>query len=234
MNVVKLADGRVIEYQLAVKNVKNINVRIKSDGVVYVSANKYVTIKKIEDFITEKADFIIRASQKYKTQKISLYNDGDKVKILGEDKILRVREGSESTAAISGDAVELSLPNPCDTEAKKALIEKLRLAICREVIPSILDRIYHTYFKEMGVKYPTVKYRKMKSRWGSCHTSKGVVTFSTALGAVSMECIELVVAHELSHFLHPDHSRRFYLCLGSVLPDHKVRKNLLRSYNVTL
>ena len=234
MNSVRLADGRVIEYQLDVKRVKNINVRIKSDGVVYVSANKYVTVKKIEDFITEKADFIIRASQKYKAQKAPLYNDGDIIKILGEDKILRVREGSACTATISEDTVELSLPCTSDTEAKKALIEKLRRAVCREVIEPTLDRIYHAHFEQKGVKYPLVKYRKMKSRWGSCHTSSGVVTFSTALGAVSMECIELVVAHELSHFLHPDHSRQFYVCLGSVLPDHKARKALLRCSDASL
>ena len=45
---------RTVEYELTRKNVKNINLRIKADGSVHVSANKYVTVSTIEDFIIHK------------------------------------------------------------------------------------------------------------------------------------------------------------------------------------
>lgn len=51
-------------YDLQRKKVKNINLRIKPDGCVSVSANKWVSQKAIDVFLTSKADFIINAVEK--------------------------------------------------------------------------------------------------------------------------------------------------------------------------
>ena len=70
--------GRQIEYNLDYKKVKNINLRIKRDGV-FVSASKRVSIKQIEDFMREKAEFILRAVDKFasmpKKEKIQYYSE---------------------------------------------------------------------------------------------------------------------------------------------------------------
>ena len=44
-------NGKRIEYELQRKNVKNINLRIKSDRTIFVSANPRVSEKVIEEFI---------------------------------------------------------------------------------------------------------------------------------------------------------------------------------------
>jgi len=36
-----------------------------------------------------------------------------------------------------------------------------------------------------------------------------------------------VVYHEFCHFLHPDHSKKFYACLSKFVPDWKERKKRL-------
>lgn len=53
-----------IRYDLQYKKVKNINLRIKSDGSICVSANKRIPQSVIDDFIISKADFIFRAISK--------------------------------------------------------------------------------------------------------------------------------------------------------------------------
>lgn len=58
-------NGRKIEYRLQRKNVKNINLRIKSDGAVNVSASNRVPLRIIESFMTSKADFILNALDRY-------------------------------------------------------------------------------------------------------------------------------------------------------------------------
>ena len=50
----------------------------------------------------------------------------------------------------------------------------------------------------------------MRSRWGSCHYTKGVVVLSSHLLAKPRAAVEYVVLHELCHFIHPDHSQAFY------------------------
>ena len=58
-------DGRTVEYDLERKNVKNLNLRIKADQSVYVSANHKVSEKTIQDFLQSKSDYILKALDRY-------------------------------------------------------------------------------------------------------------------------------------------------------------------------
>lgn len=60
-------NDRKIQYNLQYKKVKNINLRIKADKTVNVSANLFVSQKAIEKFLLSKSDFIIKALEKEKT-----------------------------------------------------------------------------------------------------------------------------------------------------------------------
>lgn len=59
-------NDKKIQYELQYKNVKNINLRIKYDGSVRVSANRRVSQKYIEEFMRSKSDFILNALEKCK------------------------------------------------------------------------------------------------------------------------------------------------------------------------
>lgn len=68
--MIKVIDlgNRKIEYNLEYKKVKNINLRIKPDGTVHVSADKRVPVKAVEDFVISKSGFILNALQRYKNR----------------------------------------------------------------------------------------------------------------------------------------------------------------------
>lgn len=174
-----VCNNKVIEYNLTRKKVRNINLRIKPDGTVHVSANRSVSQKVIDDFLILKADFIIKALERYESMA-----DMPQKSYFSEDEI-------------------------CD----------VIIALCEKAYP---------YFKMKGVKYPQIKFRKMVSRWGSCHTVKGVLTFNINLMYAPIECIEYVVLHEFTHFLQPNHSGRFYDELEKVCPDWKVCREKLK------
>ena len=91
---IKLLD-REIEYDLQRKRVKNINLRIKPDKSITVSANPRVPENRIERFIIEKQEFILRALEKYGKMQKSLpkpkqYIDGETIKVFGKDFTLKV------------------------------------------------------------------------------------------------------------------------------------------------
>lgn len=174
--------NKKIVYHLQLKKVKNINLRLRPDGSLCVSANKNVPQKTIDAFILSKAGWIDRALEKYKNM-------------------------SEN------------LPKPYYTENEiKEHIQKL----CKEVYP---------YFEKLGVSYPTVLFRKMVSRWGSCHTQKGILTFNTNLMYAPPACVKYVVLHEFTHFLQPNHSKNFYNEMAKVCPNWKeLRKKLKEIY----
>lgn len=176
-------DNIKIEYDLQRKNVKNINLRVKSDGTVSVSANEKVPQQVIDEFVISKQDFILNALEK-------------------------IKNASE---------------NPSKRYFTDTQLGQLIFALCEGIYP---------YFAEKGVKRPQIKFRKMVSRWGSCHTQNGILTFNTNLVYAPRDCVRYVVLHEFTHFLIPNHSSEFYSELEKVCPDWKECENKLKEVNI--
>lgn len=111
------------------------------------------------------------------------------------------------------------IQKPCQHFSEDDL-KKLVLSLCEKVYP---------YYNKMGIYFPIVKFRKMTSRWGTCHTVKGILTFNTNLMFAPKECVEYVVFHEFTHFIVPNHSDKFYSELEKVCPDFKKYRSILKS-----
>jgi len=75
------------------------------------------------------------------------------------------------------------------------------------------------YFSNiMGLEYKEIKFRKMKSRWGSC-SSKKTLTFNTELIKIKKELVDYVIVHELAHLKHMNHSKEFHSFVDRYLPN---------------
>ena len=90
---------QTIGYDLERKNVKNLNLRIKPDQSVFVSANHLVAEATIEDFLISKSEYILKALDHYEEQqkyipKPKEYVDGECFRILGHELRLKVSSGS--------------------------------------------------------------------------------------------------------------------------------------------
>lgn len=78
-------NGTKIEYELQYKKVKNINLRIKANGTIHVSAGKHVSHMTIDAFLVSKADFILNAlerSRKRAEKPQKQYFTEDEVRVL--------------------------------------------------------------------------------------------------------------------------------------------------------
>ncbi len=226
-------NGRLIEYDLLRKRVKNVNLRIKSDLSINVSANPRVSVKFIEEFIFSKADFILKSLEKYEKLKLATpqkkqYVDDETFLLLGKDFRLRLREG-ENKVSVDESYLILSAKDISNLELKSKILDEFFKLKCMGIVED-LSRSVYPYFKKAGVTYPNIKFRKMKSQWGSCNMKKGVLTFNTLLIHTPLSCIEYVVVHEFSHFLVFNHSKKFYEIVEKLIPDWKTRKNLLNTY----
>ena len=54
-----------LTYILEQKQVKNLNLRIRKDGSVYVSANPMVPAHEVDDFVIRKSEYITRAVNQF-------------------------------------------------------------------------------------------------------------------------------------------------------------------------
>jgi predicted metal-dependent hydrolase len=229
MNTVTTKEGVQICFTLQRKNVKNINLRIHRDGSISVSAARSVPLSRIEDFVLQNSERILACLEKFSKAKPPSYRDGEKVSILGRTLTIRT-SGDGRCAFVSGDELVVPIRAQHESEIEK-YIDKLKKKICEEnVLP--LCRMHFSYFEERGIPFPQIKFKKMKSRWGSCNKGTGVVCFSSHLASLPTALIELVVVHELAHLIQADHSRQFYALLSKLLPDHEERRKALKGYTM--
>ncbi|MBQ8932358.1 MAG: M48 family metallopeptidase [Ruminiclostridium sp.] len=218
--------GRILEYEITRKKVKNINMRIGAESVIKVSASNRATIEMIEKALIKNADYIFKAQEKIKRAKEKepaplSYKDGEIIRIFGNDYQLKILYGNNKVISDNG-CVVIYTKEPENKELLEKLCNKyLRTLVveninnwCREIFPR---------FKKYNIAYPEMGFRKMKARWGSCHSNKGKVFFNTELVHKSEAFCRYVIVHELSHFVHPDHSAAFYRLVEEIMPDYKLK-----------
>ena len=218
--------GKKVNYTLQYKNVKNINLRIREGGRIFVSASKRVKEERIEAFLISKAEWIISAVERVKSKTESAF-DGKSILLFGKKLPLSIKEGRKNSFSQNENGLSLFLVDTSDEKRKEKLLKAFYRTEAERIIFPICEKAYRD-FSIKNLPFPEIKYRYMKTRWGSCHTKKGILTFNTALVKASHECIEYVVFHEFSHFLHPNHSREFYKTLSLFIPDYKERKKKLK------
>lgn len=61
------AGEKNIKYILERKQVKNINLRVRPDGIIKVSASPRVDASQIDDFVLSKAEFILKALKRFES-----------------------------------------------------------------------------------------------------------------------------------------------------------------------
>jgi len=224
-------EGRSLEYILTRKQVKNVNLRVKPEGKVLVSANKRVSATYIDDFVLSKGKFILRVLENFERQQKNIiapreYISGEAFRILGKTVKLEVLEGEKESVTFDGSIIFLTVKNLSNFKRKEKLINGWLKEQQEIVFNEVCQDIYQI-FKKYQIEYPQIKTRCMTSRWGSCHTRKGIITLNTKLLEVPRTSIEYVVLHEFAHFIHPNHSKSFYDFVGNLMPDWKERKRNL-------
>lgn len=228
-------NGREIRYNLERKNVKNINLRIKADQSINISASVRVSDSVIEEFLNAKAEYILRALDHYAeiakyAPKPKQYVDGESFKILGHDRRLRVVQGKCNAIENDESYITLTVKNPADPELKKKTMDRWMKNYCKEILLAVCESVYPK-FQKYGVEFPELRFRNMVSRWGSCQPKRKILTFNIALIEAPLSCIEYVVTHEFTHFLQPNHSKKFYGQLAMFMPDWQERKKILEKNN---
>ena len=221
-----------ISYVLTRKQVKYINLRIKSNGEVAVSAHRRVPATYVDKFVESKAPFILEALERVEKRREETgdqphnYETGEIFRLLGRDYALVVEEAGREEIFFRGDSLVLRTKWPDHYPHKKNMMEKWMRFFTRKTFSEIIDWAY-PQFVPYGAPYPVWTVRAMTSRWGSCQPQTGKITLNSKLIFYPKEAIEYVVVHEFAHFAHPDHSKAFWALVAEIMPDYKERKKLL-------
>ena len=88
----------------------------------------------------------------------------------------------------------------------------------KEQLTPIMERLVDKWEQILGVKAANWTIQQMQSSWGKCHKESGKIMFNLQLAKKPLNCIEYVIAHELTHLIEQNHTDRFLHILGTYLP----------------
>ena len=194
------------------KNNKNLYIRVSNDLKILVSCplfyTKNIILKLLEENKLSIDKMILKQQGKNNTKKEEKYKLlGKEIKIIYSD-VRKFKE--ENNSVIVKDDVMLNL-----WFKKKS----------KELFKVYLDEAYYAF--EEKIPYPNLKIRQMKTRWGVCNRKTNTITLNFELIKKDQACLNYVIVHELSHFLHFDHSKSFWNTVEKYCPEYKiVRKEL--------
>ena len=212
-----------ITYTLVTKQVKNINMRISSKGEVVVSANPFVPMDKIDDFVSSKVSWIVKHQKSMQERSQKSMIDDKHIVLFGNSLKIRKTTGKYNHVSYDKDTLYVQCKEQADPEKViRQFLEKL----CKDVFLDIATLTFRS-LSDYHLEFPDVKIRDMKSRWGSCTPAKNSITLNRKLIHYPFEFIEYVVLHEFVHFIQPNHSKAFYNIIENYMPDYKTRMEMV-------
>ncbi len=232
----KLEKGRItvrdfsFSYTWERKVIKNLNLRVRAGGEVYVSTPARTTRSEVEAFLTRQADFVRAALARVKAREartpLLALDEGEHLPIWGVSHTVCHRIATRPRVWCENGMLILALPDPRDMAARERAFSRFATETVRAALGEMTVAYAPAFIGDAPL--PEVTVRHMTGRWGSCFYTKNRICYSTRLIFMPFDAVRLTVCHELAHLKYPDHSPAFYAWLSRVLPDHKAYKRVLR------
>ena len=205
-----IIDNNEYEVIIVRKNNKNTYIRITEDLKIYITTGRFTTMIELKHLMKNNEDAIKKMiiNQMKKNKKNDHFN------YLGESYDVFIDDV---------DGIKF-LEDAIFVKNEKQLEKWLKNQI-QELYQKQLD--YHYNIFEEKIPYPKLKIRNMKTRWGVCNIKDNSVTLNSKLIEYDIEKLNYVIIHELSHFIHFNHSKSFWNLVAKYEPEYKrIRKEM--------
>lgn len=219
------ADGLEIPVTVMRKRVKNLNLRVRSDGSVALSIPQHLPLLRAREFLERKSGWIAERIRRGAERDARQLRDGEPpegIPLWGE----LIQLDSDKAGADPATPNQTTPGQVAPVQAgfdQGAIDEFYRTELIRR-LPEVVARAE----RRIGVHATRWSVRVMKTRWGSCTPKTGAIRINAHLAAYPPECLEFVVAHELVHLLEPSHNARFHALLDEFCPENRPLAKLLR------
>ncbi len=199
------------------KRAKRLHLRVsevkrKAELIVPYSVPAQVAV----DFAVKNAEWIYSSLERIPHRITPVF--GGTFPLDGIELTLR-RTNGETTI---GDGGCLSLA--CEEEDLPAVLGY----ICKQLAQPRLQFSIDHYCRLLQVNCPRFRTRDTTTRWASC-SERGNLSFSWRLVMMPPEILDHVVAHEVCHLVHLDHSPSFRNLLAKICPSTQEHSDWLKA-----
>ena len=214
---------------------RTTDIVIERDGVITVRPPHHMAPEQVDATVLSKRLWIYRNLAEWRNLNASgvvrEWVNGETFLYLGsryqlqlvaqQDEPLKLKDGRFS--------LQRSLVEHAGATAARAAFEAFYVA---KGLERIQRRVAH-FAPRVGVVPGATHVREIGFRWASCQPS-GDLHFHWKCSMAPLTVIDYIVVHELCHLRHRDHSDAFWNEVDKVLPDHRDRKEWLRTRGATL
>jgi predicted metal-dependent hydrolase len=203
-----------------------LKIEIEPSGRVTVFAPNDASHEAIEVRCRRKGPWVFRELDRLSAEPAFTpdrrYLSGETHLFMGRAYRLAVERSAEPFVRIDGSRLVVGAREPTDVAHCRRLLTAFYKLEARSLFPSRLSVVFPP-FERRGLRRPHLIIRWMTKRWGS-FTASGNITLNVDLVRAGPNLIDYVIAHELAHAFHGDHSEDWRNLLSSVLPDWEERK----------
>ena len=201
-------DDKIYNVIIKKKGNKNTYIRVDENNNIIVTTNYFITNNKIKKILDDNIKFLNKALNKEKKE--GFYLMGKKYDIIIDENIKNIE--------INNNIIKVKSLKYLNNWYKK------------EIFKIFKERLDFYYNKcDENIPYPILKIRTMKTRWGVCNRKVKSVTLNFNLVKYDYDCLDYVIVHELSHFVHFDHSKEFWNTVSKYYPNYKIIQKKLKN-----
>ncbi len=218
-----LIKGKPVRYRVRrSRRTRRMGIQVcKRDGLVIILPER-MGLKVIPELLEYWADWIDTKADEYDVRqgpRVRQFATGSVISILGKPRHLAITNlpngRKRPVIELTDDSLTLALA-PADVFEVRPVMEKYLRGLARQ---DLTERTA-IWSDRIGLFPRKVIVGERTSRWGSC-SARGTLSFCYRLIMAPPEAVDAVVAHEICHLAHLNHSRRFYSLLDRVCPDHR-------------
>jgi predicted metal-dependent hydrolase len=223
-----------LEVEVIEKDIKNLHLAVyPPDGRVRLATPREVNPQTLELFVISKISWIRKQQRKFAEQNRQSprqYVNRESHYFLGKKYLLRIHENHPK---VRGTKVQVKTRSFIDLYTRGGASREMKALVLKEwyrdELRKVLNELVPKWEKILGVKTNEVFIKTMKTKWGSCNPKSGNILINLELAKKPIECIEYIVAHELTHLIERTHNSNFQAHLDFYLPNWKqVRDELNR------
>jgi predicted metal-dependent hydrolase len=214
---------------------RSISIEI-SKGRVTVRAPFFVAKPEIEAFVQLKAAWVQKKCEEQLVQVETIperiYETGSVLPYLGLSLQIDLELAAQSCVVQSGDQLRVSL----SSRSRLTHQEQTRRLVCAWYQQQALRLLtYKTdrVVARLGLRHSGVTVKMTRSKWGHC-TTRGAIQYNWYILLAPEPIVDYLVAHEVSHLVHQNHSQKFWQLVAQICPDYKKCRAWLKANSIQL
>lgn len=193
---------------------KRLKVTVKPGGDVIVSGPPGVSMSEIERMLDKHDGWIKDTVARMRTKTPEPVTSGSHITLLGRK--VEVRLCSGGVTHLDNDVLYLR----ADENSLEARLEQFLNKFAVTQFEQSFRRVWRL-MEHLNVPMPRITVREMKTRWGSCTPDAHTIRINRHLIKAEPIYHDLVMAHEMCHFLHRGHGQDFHSELERIIPGHR-------------